>query len=355
MFAHRISRHLTSSSLYRSLTTLMASPPKQAKMLTIGTHDGVFHCDESLACYLIKLLPEYKDAQIVRSRNQADLDKCDIVVDVGRVYDVSANRFDHHQPTFSSTLSSIFPKKNFGNIKLSSAGLIYAHFGHKIISQLMDWPKDDPRTDKLFDTVYDQFIKEIDAIDNGINMFEGEPLYHINTHLSARVAMLKPDWNEESNPQILYDRFLKAVSLTGAEFMERIRYYGKVWMPVRVLVQEAFNSRTDHHSSGRIMVLKQNMPWMQHLFELEEEHNLTGAIHYIIFPDSKDWRIRAMPVTPASFELRRKIRSEWLGLVNEDLSAKAGIEGCVFVHTTGFIGGNKTMEGALQMAIKCLE
>lgn len=167
----------------------MASPPKQAKMLTIGTHDGVFHCDESLACYLIKLLPEYKDAQIVRSRNQADLDKCDIVVDVGRVYDVSgmfvychlsffyklklfahfrsANRFDHHQPTFSSTLSSIFPKKNFGNIKLSSAGLIYAHFGHQIISQLMDWPKDDPRTDKLFDTVYDQFIKEIDAIDNG--------------------------------------------------------------------------------------------------------------------------------------------------------------------------------------------
>lgn len=79
----------------------------------------------------------------------------------------SANRFDHHQPTFSSTLSSIFPKKTFGTIKLSSAGLVYAHFGHQIISQLMEWPKDDPQTDKLFDMVYDQFIKEIDAIDNG--------------------------------------------------------------------------------------------------------------------------------------------------------------------------------------------
>lgn len=31
----------------------------------------------------------------------------------------------------------------------------------------MGWPKDDPQTDKLFDMVYDQFIKEIDAIDNG--------------------------------------------------------------------------------------------------------------------------------------------------------------------------------------------
>lgn len=80
---------------------------------------------------------------------------------------LSANRFDHHQPTFSSTLSSIFPKKTFGNVKLSSAGLIYAHFGHQIISQLMGWPKDDSQTDKLFDKVYDQFIKEIDAIDNG--------------------------------------------------------------------------------------------------------------------------------------------------------------------------------------------
>lgn len=32
----------------------------------IGTHDGTFHCDEALACALLKLLPQYKDASIVR-------------------------------------------------------------------------------------------------------------------------------------------------------------------------------------------------------------------------------------------------------------------------------------------------
>lgn len=32
----------------------------------IGTHDGTFHCDEVLACALLKLLPQYKDASIVR-------------------------------------------------------------------------------------------------------------------------------------------------------------------------------------------------------------------------------------------------------------------------------------------------
>lgn len=33
----------------------------------------------------------------------------------------------------------------------------------------------------------------------------------------------------------------------------------------------------------------------------------------------------------------------------------AGIDGCVFCHATGFIGGNKTRDGALEMAVRSLE
>ena len=29
-----------------------------------GTHNGTFHCDEALACFMLKQLPEYKDATI---------------------------------------------------------------------------------------------------------------------------------------------------------------------------------------------------------------------------------------------------------------------------------------------------
>lgn len=32
----------------------------------IGTHSGVFHCDEVVACNLLKRLPEYRDAEIIR-------------------------------------------------------------------------------------------------------------------------------------------------------------------------------------------------------------------------------------------------------------------------------------------------
>lgn len=50
----------------------MASNNKCLKMAKkIGTHNGVFHCDEVLACYMLKKLPLYKDADIVRTRDEA--------------------------------------------------------------------------------------------------------------------------------------------------------------------------------------------------------------------------------------------------------------------------------------------
>ena len=32
----------------------------------IGTHNGSFHCDEIFACFLLKTLPRYANAEIVR-------------------------------------------------------------------------------------------------------------------------------------------------------------------------------------------------------------------------------------------------------------------------------------------------
>ena len=38
------------------------------KPIKIGTHNGPFHCDEVLAVTMLKLLPAYAGAEIVRSR-----------------------------------------------------------------------------------------------------------------------------------------------------------------------------------------------------------------------------------------------------------------------------------------------
>ena len=84
----------------------------------IGTHSGTFHCDESLACGMLKLLPRFESHSIVRSRDAAVLEQCEIVVDVGAVYDADRLRLDHHQRTFEGTLDGY-------KTKLSSAGLVY--------------------------------------------------------------------------------------------------------------------------------------------------------------------------------------------------------------------------------------
>ena len=52
---------------------------------------------QALACYMLRQLPEYSEARIVRSRKTEVLASCDIVVDVGGVYDPAIHRYDHHQ------------------------------------------------------------------------------------------------------------------------------------------------------------------------------------------------------------------------------------------------------------------
>lgn len=51
--------------------------------------------------------------------------------------------------------------------------------------------------------IYENFIEEIDAIDNGIDQFEGMPKYRISTNLSTRVSYLNPSWNEENADEMV--------------------------------------------------------------------------------------------------------------------------------------------------------
>lgn len=86
----------------------------------IATHSGTFHCDESLAVFLLRLLPAYRDSSLVRTRDSKLLADADIVVDVGGEYEPSKHRYDHHQKGFTEVFGGKYDKT-----KLSSAGLVY--------------------------------------------------------------------------------------------------------------------------------------------------------------------------------------------------------------------------------------
>ena len=61
--------------------------------------------------------------------------------------------------------------------KLSSAGLIYNHFGEAVIAQVLSKKKEDEVVVQLYDKLYENFVEEIDAVDNGISIADGKLRY----------------------------------------------------------------------------------------------------------------------------------------------------------------------------------
>ena len=70
------SRSLPSRSFpLRAMAT--TAPPKKKPRTTplLGTHNGTFHCDEALAIFLLRLLPQYgPSADLIRTRDPALLE-----------------------------------------------------------------------------------------------------------------------------------------------------------------------------------------------------------------------------------------------------------------------------------------
>ena len=176
----------------------MTNEAKRTKaQTTIATHDGAFHCDEALGCHLLRRTRAFAGAAIDRSRDGERWAKADVVIDVGAVYDAEKRLYDHHQREFAETFG-----RGFGT-KLSSAGLVYKHYGEEIVREALTRAKrgeapDEKTVEKIYVKMYEEFIEGVDAIDNGVNMYDtdAKAKYKDNTGLSARVKRLNPAWDE---------------------------------------------------------------------------------------------------------------------------------------------------------------
>ena len=122
-------------------------------------------------------------------------------------------------------------------------------------------------------------------------------------------------------------------------------------------VEAALTARTDTHASGEVICLPNSgCPWKTHLYELERAHGIAGAVKFVLYEDTAAmWRVQAVTVEGTDFTNRVGLLEAWRGLRDAALAEASGIAGAKFVHATGFIGGNATFDGALQMALKTLE
>ncbi|KAI7867967.1 metal-dependent protein hydrolase [Spinellus fusiger] len=336
----RISRSIFSGNILNSMSKL------------IGTHSGHFHCDEALAVWMLRQTDAFKDASLVRTRDPAKLAEADVVVDVGGVYDPSQHKYDHHQRGFVET----FDEKH--STKLSSAGLVYKHFGREVIANLTSKPENSEEIETIYQKIYNDFIEALDANDNGISAYPSDltPLFKESpTSLPSRVGQKNPAWNEELTDPEIDARFVEASNMAGGELKDHIHGLTSSWLPARSLVVDALEHRNEVHLSGRILALEQSCPWKEHLMDLENERGLTGdkSILYVLYPESKpegNWRIQCVPTRPTGFENRKSLPESWRGFRDGELSQISSVEGCIFVHAGGFIGGNKSRHGAYEMA-----
>ena len=362
------------TSTIRMLRTLarMASSPiaKRMKMGTsngplIATHNGHFHADEALAVYMLRLLPTYTSSPLLRTRDAEKLKTAHTVVDVGGEYIPLANRFDHHQRTFDTT----FPARK---TKLSSAGLVYMHFGKAIIALETGLNEEREEVEILWQKMYAEFVEALDAHDNGISVYDPSETKSIQKrfndsgiNLGSLVGDLNDhyddpkDMDAEQIQEAEDQRFLSASSLMGETFLRKLRYFHKSWLPARSVVLAAYQRRKECDPKGRVLVFEEGVPWKDHLYTVEAEHKAEGEVLYVLYPGSgpgqQPWRIQAVGISKDSFESRKGLPEKWRGVRDESLSELSGIKGCVFVHASGFIGANATKDGALEMGRKSLE
>ncbi|EEB06460.2 eukaryotic protein [Schizosaccharomyces japonicus yFS275] len=313
----------------------------------IATHSGKFHADESLAVYMLRCLEEYRDAKVIRTRDLELIDSCDIAVDVGGKFD-GVKYFDHHQREFNDTFSPDY------KTKLSSAGLVYKYFGKRVITSILpSAPITESQLDLLHVKIYREFIEGLDADDNGISPYPAElkPAFRSSLSLPGMVSMLFPEWNsDKQDDDAIYEQFMKASRMMGHWFEAAVKYYTLSWLPAKSIVESAVNEA----GSSPIIVFQKSCPWKSHLFEIEEEKNIVGQFKYALYSDGKNWRIQAVSISPDSFVSRLPLPEPWRGVRDDALSKLTGIPGCIFVHASGFIGGNATYEGVLEMAKKAL-
>jgi len=350
------------------------------------------------------MLPEFASMPIVRTRDPAVIDGASIVVDVGGTYDAEKRRFDHHQREFTEPFKPA-PEcdgpvpADKEPIRMSSAGLVYRHFGRDVIAALADSSVLGGQLDIVYDKVYEGLIREVDAVDNGVEPADGPVRYRVRSGLSGRVGRLNASWNEEGGAEDENTRFREAVSgcrpgaaaepptavaprrpaafpvplrpaalpqsppplplpfppvpqmlVATSELVHKVGSLVNAWLPARDIVRAAMAKR---FAGGRGLCLHRFCPWQEHLMDLEREGEAgssPGEVLYVTFQDRRGgWRVQAVPATLGSFENRKPLPKAWRGLRDAELSAAVGIEDGVFVHAAGFIGGAASEASIIRM------
>lgn len=257
-------------------------------------------------------------------------------------------------------------------VPLATVGLVYKMYGKLIISKITNMPLSDSNIDWLFERAYFDYIEIIDAYVRGIRLYNfkdvlPKPRFKSDQHtLPLFVKMYNPIEAENiEKTRIL--KFCQVVDILNNAFANYIKYFAFSFIHGKQVVNDAYSAATSGSNFEKyktlanpeifkkILILPEFIPWKEHLFNYEKDHNLVGQCIYVVYQDSsKDWRIAAVPTQPSSFQSRKKLPDSWCGLDKQELREITGIDDINFIHAQGFIGGADSLVSCLKLAILAL-
>lgn len=299
-------------------------------MKTIITHSGKFHADDvfGVATLVLFLEGNGEEVEIVRTREEEKIEKGDYVVDVGNIYDPDNERFDHHQEEGAGYYEN--------NIPYASFGLVWEKYGEPLC-----------KSKKIADIIRKKMVMHMDAVDNGVNIFEALEEYETNPYtITDVVNAFVPAWNEDGYE---YDEgFLEVVEIAKKIILREIQK-AQSRIDSEGMVREAF----ERNVIDGIAVMDCYCPFQSYSSDYPN-------IYFVVMgssDESGNYMAQAIKDDNVNdpFAIRKRFPKEWGGKRDEELEEVSGVKGAVFCHKGGFIAVAKTKEGAIELARKALE
>lgn len=294
------------------LSSLTSQTESRNTTLTIGTHNGIFHSDEILACAILCLINSNLPIQILRTRNFNMLIQCDICIDIG------GGKFDHHQSGFN--------QKRKNGTKYASAGLIWNSFGKQLIKFVLEkhFPNFTCNINAIFETFDNYFVSPVDCEDNGIQA---------QNHRLSFISSFLPLWfnnNQDDFNKQFYQVLVITMKIVEQELKTTI---GKEI--AKATIESNWNS-TNYFKDGILEIPSQTMDWVETVISINDSTE-SRKINFVIFPyPDGGWAAQCVPPSLENkFAKRIPFPAIWAGKT-DTLSKISGIDGATFCHNGCF-------------------
>ena len=282
----------------------------------VAVHSGEFHADDIFSVAVLQIYLD-EPLKIVRTRDDGEIQKADYVLDVGRIYNPSENRFDHHQEGGAGARKNAVPYATFG--------LVWKEFGEKICG-----------SKECAEQVDEKLAQVLDAEDNAFDTSK----------------FIVPNVGSYT----VGDCIVRANCLCGNGGEQLFMFERLVKLAVEIIKMEIKVAERFLKDKMKVVTIY-NFSEEKEIIVLDGDYDFSILSEYseplfVIRPNSSTlgWRVQCVKVKGERFINKLDLPESWAGKGGEDLAKITGVSDAYYCHHERFLALAKSKEGAMELA-----